>query len=439
MQLIVDSIIEFMTYLASLGNFLMMPLVFTVLCLILGMNVLDAVRNSVKIGIGFIGFTLVNDLVVRTIGPAVASMAELRGVTLNTVDFGWAAVSTIAYATELGALMIIFALIFNIVLVLLKVTKTLDVDLWNYWQFALTGSFVMLVADSFWLGLIAALLQMLITLWIADASAEMIQKYINLPNISIAHAFASIIWLMAYPIAKFWELIGWKSRKWDSSKKDVGSAFQKFVDPVIIGLIIGLAIGTLGYAGAGLGFREAFKKILGVGMVSASMIILNPKAVSVLLDGINPISEQARKVLLSKLAKDGRTLYIGVDSAVMIQDEITLIVSSLLIPISILIAAILPGNTLIPFAGLTGLIYLICTIAPLVKGDLLKLLATSIIILAAMIGLGSNWAPEVTRLVSENGLALPAETAQVSFMANPLTWVMVVVARFINNVRFLLS
>jgi len=430
MDQLITSTIDIMTYISGLGNVLMMPLVFTAMCLLLGMNVIDAVRHSVKIGIGFIGFSMVNEMVINTIGPAVTVMAEQHGMELNTLDLGWPAVSTIAYATELGALIIVFGLVFNIILILLHLVRTLDVDLWNYWQWALTGSFVMLLTGSFIWGLAAALIHELISLLIADASAEMIQDYIKMPGISIPHAAAAVMWLMAWPLAKLWELIGWKGRQPGKETSAVGKKFSRILDPVLIGLVIGLTIGALAYAGTGIGFQDSFRNILSVGMASAGMLILMPKAVSILLEGINPISAQARKVLHGRLARRGREIYIGVDSAVMVQDETILIASVLMIPVLLIMAPVLPGNTMIPFGGITGLVYNICMIAPLVKGDFLKLFVTSAILLAVLMVLGSNWAPEVTALVAENGLAMPDDGASVSFLANPITWLMVSITRW---------
>ncbi|MCD6356246.1 MAG: hypothetical protein J7L66_03075 [Anaerolineaceae bacterium] len=429
MEPFINSIVDIMGYISGLGNFLMMPLVLTALCIVLGMNVFDAVRHSARVGVGFIGFTLVNDMVVKTIGPAVSQMVEQHGMSLNTLDLGWTAVSTITYATELGALIIIFGLILNIILILLRVTRTLDVDLWNYWQWALTGSFIMLLTNSFWWGLAAALVQEVISLLIADASAEMIQDYIDMPGISIPHSAAAVMWLMALPIIKLWDVLGWKSKEPVRKEETHGILRKRLLDPILIGLFIGLIVGLLAYARSGMGFRDSFQRILSVGMASAGMIGLMPKAVSVLLDGINPISEQARKVLHGQLAKEGRVLYIGVDSAVMAQDETTLIVSTLMIPVSLILASLLPGNTMIPFASLTGIVYLICTIAPLVEGDFLKLFFTSCILVAVLIMMGSNFAPEVTRLIGESRLAVPEDGAYVSFLANPITWAMVALTR----------
>ncbi|MDP2964736.1 MAG: PTS transporter subunit IIC [Pelolinea sp.] len=429
MNSIVAAIMNFLTYITGLGNVLMMPLVLTLLSLAFGMKFVDAIRNSVKVGIGFIGFSLVNSMVVSVIGPAVNLMVEHHDMGLNVLDLGWPAVSTIAYGTVIGALILVVGLLFNILLVSLKLVRTLDVDLWNYWQWALTGSFVMLLTGSLGWGMVAALVQEVITLLLADASAKMVQDYLKIPDISIAHGFAVIVWMLAWPLAKFWDFIGWHGNK---SIEDTGKLKQKLgilMDPIIVGLAIGILIGALGYIGSGLSAGETFKNVLMVGMASAGMLILLPKMVGVLLDGIKPISEQARMVLQKKFASDGRTILIGMDSAVMANDEMILIISVLLIPILIFLAPILPGNSLIPFAGITGLVYTVCMIAPLVRGDFLKMLVTSTIIMSIVMILGSNWAPEVTAMVAQKGFAMPEGAAMVSFFANPLTWVMVAITR----------
>lgn len=429
MSSVIAAIMNLLTYITGMGNVLMMPLVLTLLSLAFGMKFVHAIRNSVKVGIGFIGFSLVSSMVVSIVGPAVNLMVEQHDMGLNVLDLGWPAISTIAYGTVIGALILVVGLLFNIFLVSLKIVRTLDVDMWNYWQWALTGSFVMLLTGSLAWGIAAALIQEVITLLLADASAKMVQDYLKIPDISIAHGFAVIIWALAWPISKFWDLIGWHGNK---SIEDIGKLKQKFgilMDPIIVGLAIGILIGSLGYIGSGLSAGETFKNILMVGMASAGMLVLLPKVVGVLLDGIKPISEQARMVLQKKFSSDGRTILIGMDSAVMANDEMILITSVLLIPILIFLAPILPGNSLIPFAGITGLVYTICMIAPLVRGDFIKTLVTSAIVMSVVMIMGSNWAPEVTAIVAERGFAMPEGAASISFLANPLTWAMVAITR----------
>ena len=221
---VINATMNFLTYISGLGNVLMMPLALTLLSLAFGMKLVDAIRSSVKVGIGFIGFSLVNSMVVSIVGPAVNLMVEQHDMGLNVLDLGWPAVSTIAYGTVIGALILVIGLLFNIILVWLRLVRTLDVDMWNYWQWALTGSFVMLLTGSLGWGIAAALIQELITLLLADASAKMVQDYLGIPDISIAHSIAVIVWIMAWPLAKLWDLIGWHGNK---SIEDTSKLKQK--------------------------------------------------------------------------------------------------------------------------------------------------------------------------------------------------------------------
>jgi PTS system galactitol-specific IIC component len=368
--------------------------------------------------------------VIGIVGPAISLMIEHNNMSMNVLDLGWPAVSTIAYATMHGATILIVGLIFNIILVLLKFVRTLNVDLWNYWQWALTGSFVTLLTGSFWWGLAAALIQEIITLLMADASAKMVQEHLkDMPGVSISHSFALIVWFLAIPFTKLWDLLGWKSGDNKGESPTVGKKMGILLDPVLLGLVIGIGIGILGYSGADLSFGEKFQNTLMVGMASAALMVLLPRMVTVLIEGIKPISEQARTALQSKLSSEGHEIYIGMDSAIMVNDETILAASILLVPVLLLLSPILPGNRIIPFAGITGVVYNICMISPLVKGNLPKLVVTSTIVMAIILILGSNWAPEVTRLVAENGLALPDGAANVSFFANPITWSLVAMTR----------
>ena len=260
MNSVIEATTNFLSYLMGLGNVLMMPLVLTLISLVFGMKLVDALRNSVKVGIGFMGFSMVSEMVVRIVGPAVNLMVKNHDVGLNVIDLGWPVISTIAYGTVIGALILIVGLLFNILLVYLKLVRTLDMDMWNYWQWALTGSFVMLITGSLAWGLAAAMIQELITLLLADASAKMVQDYLGIPDISVAHSIALGVWLMAWPLAKLWDLIGWKGNQ---SVGDIGKLKEKLgimMDPIIMGLAIGILIGLISYLGSGLGFWRNISK-----------------------------------------------------------------------------------------------------------------------------------------------------------------------------------
>ena len=59
-------------------------------------------------------------------------MVKNLGVSLNGIDVGWPATSSIAWASSVAAFIIPLGIIVNVVLLVTKVTKTMNVDIWNF-------------------------------------------------------------------------------------------------------------------------------------------------------------------------------------------------------------------------------------------------------------------------------------------------------------------
>ena len=103
-------------------------------------------------------------------------MAQRFGLALSTVDIGWPAASAIAFGTTIGLIIIPIGLIVNIVMLLTNTTQTLDVDIWNYWHFAFTGSLIYALTGNFAYGVIAAIINMVIVMVIGDYTAPKVEE-----------------------------------------------------------------------------------------------------------------------------------------------------------------------------------------------------------------------------------------------------------------------
>ncbi len=53
---------------------------------------------------------------------------------------GWPAAAAVAYNTAVGALIIPICLGVNFLMLITKTTRTVNIDLWNYWHFAFIGA-----------------------------------------------------------------------------------------------------------------------------------------------------------------------------------------------------------------------------------------------------------------------------------------------------------
>ena len=154
----------------NLGASVMLPILLFIFALILRIKPSKAFKAGLMVGIGFIGLNLVISLLTKNLGPASHAMVRNFGMHLGTIDIGWPAASAIAYGTVLGSLAIPVGVITNVVLLLLGLTQTLDVDVWNYWHIAFTGSLVYAVSHSFSLGIFTMIVHVMVIYLLADMS-----------------------------------------------------------------------------------------------------------------------------------------------------------------------------------------------------------------------------------------------------------------------------
>ena len=80
-------------YIIGLGAAVMMPVIFTILGVCIGIKLGDALKSGLKVGVGFIGLSIVTALLTSALGPALQSVVEIYGLQLKVFDMGWPAAS----------------------------------------------------------------------------------------------------------------------------------------------------------------------------------------------------------------------------------------------------------------------------------------------------------------------------------------------------------
>ncbi|HCX64392.1 MAG TPA: PTS galactitol transporter subunit IIC, partial [Eubacteriaceae bacterium] len=154
--------IQFFEALSSSGASVMMPIIILVFSLILGNDFGKSLRAGLMVGVGFIGLNTMIDLLGGNLGPASQQLAENIGLNLSVIDVGWPSAASIAFGTSVGALMIPLGLLVNVVMLITNTTETINVDIWNYWHFAFTGSLVAIATENIGWGLYAAAINMVL-------------------------------------------------------------------------------------------------------------------------------------------------------------------------------------------------------------------------------------------------------------------------------------
>ena len=166
------------SYIISLGASVMMPILFTIIGLCIGLKFGRSLKSGLYVGVGFVGLGIVTALLTTNFGAPLSEISQLYDLQLKVFDMGWPAAAAVAYNTAVGALIIPICLGVNFLLLITGCTRTVNIDLWNYWHFAFIGAVAYFVMDQSLLwGYFAAIVCYIITLVMADLTADKFQEY----------------------------------------------------------------------------------------------------------------------------------------------------------------------------------------------------------------------------------------------------------------------
>ena len=114
---------EVFKYIIGLGAAVMMPVIFTVLGVCIGIKFGDALKAGLKVGVGFIGLSIVTALLTSALGPALDKVVDIYDLKLKVFDMGWPAAASVAYNTAVGAFIIPVCLGVNLLMLLTLLKK----------------------------------------------------------------------------------------------------------------------------------------------------------------------------------------------------------------------------------------------------------------------------------------------------------------------------
>ncbi len=412
-------IVEAIQWFLNLGATVVIPIILFFVALAFKVPKGRAFRAALTIACGFVGINLVIGLLWGTMTDVAQAMVKRTGIELTVIDVGWPSAAAIAFGTIVGGLTIPVCFIVNIIMLALKLTKTLDIDFWNYWHFAFTGSLVTMATGSVPLGVIAAIINSIIVFKLGDWTAKGVQEMLNIPGISLPHGFSAAYVPIGIPIKKVIDAIP-ALRDLKADPEAIREKFGVLGEPMVLGLIIGLALAIA--AGSDLA------GILKTGVTLAAVMYLMPKVVAILMEGLVPISEAGKKILEERYG--GREMYIGLDSAIAIGHPTAIAAALLLVPVTLLWAFILPGNRFLPLADLAVLPFMVCMLVPIVRGNVVHAFIIGAIVLIPAMYIGGFLAPYFTDAAVAAGFTIPEAAKGATYISsicdgtNPLTFVL---------------
>ena len=84
------------SYVISLGASVMMPILFTVIGLCIGMRFGKALKSGLYVGVGFVGLGIVTALLTNNFDSPLKEISNLYGLQLKVFDMGWPAAAAVA-------------------------------------------------------------------------------------------------------------------------------------------------------------------------------------------------------------------------------------------------------------------------------------------------------------------------------------------------------
>lgn len=400
-------------YIVDMGASVMLPIIIAILSIILGVKPGKAIRAGLMIGVGFVGLGLIVNLMNDQLGPAAEAMSKRFGLSLSVVDIGWPGASPITWASSVAMVAIPLAIAINVIMLVLKLTRTVNIDIWNIWHMTFTGAIVSTVTGNLALGLLGVAIHAVIAYKLGDLWVPIMEDYFELDGITVPHGTSATMGPIACIVDWVMDRIP-GIRDIDINADTLQERVGVFGEPIVIGFILGTGIGFLA------GYEPKSALPLGVNM--SAVMILMPKVVKCIMDGLLPLSERAKELMNKHF--NGEKFYIGLDPAILLGDSQVVTAGLIFIPLTLLLAVLIPGNRVLPFADLATIGFFIAIAVGVHKGNLFRTLFSGLIIMALTIWIANQTIPWLTALGIATGSIDPNSTiAALDQGGNPITYI----------------
>lgn len=404
-----DIFLNFFQGFVGLGAAVLLPVVICLLGLFFRMKLGQAIEAGLFVGIGFQGLCLAVNLLITTIQP-VMSYYESMGSGYNVLEIGFAALGGAAWTVPFAVLAIPAIVLINLILVRMKITKVLNVDIWNYMHFLVPGALAYALFDSAVIGFLVTISLSVLTLFFAQWAAPKWSEFFGLEGTTCT-TLSFVVWV--YPIAvllnKLIDSIPF-IKKIDLEMSAIESKLGVFGKPAIIGIIVGAFLSLL--------TNQSIGNLLTICMgVSASMLLI-PRMVGIMMEGLSPIGTFANSYMKRKIGDDA-DVYIGMDIALGLGDPACIACTAVMIPVTIILAFLVPDMRFFPL----GILAEVCYLAPMCvlgsKGNVFRTLITMTCIMYVTLFFANTFADEATKMISVTGVQFDTMVTASHFGWNP--------------------
>ena len=164
----------------GLGSNVFLPIIIFILGIIFGLKPGKALMSGITVGIGSIGLGLVLNLLSGSLGSAIQEMGKNYGSALNILDIGVGVGGPLAFSTSLGLMMIPISLMVNILFVFLGLTRTLNVDIWNFWFPIFMVMITQSITGNFVFGIVGGTIAVMIQWLLSDINQKKTSEFLDI-------------------------------------------------------------------------------------------------------------------------------------------------------------------------------------------------------------------------------------------------------------------
>jgi PTS system galactitol-specific IIC component len=283
----------------------------------------------------------------------------VRGLNFPVLDVGWPPLAAITWASPLAAISIPMVLIANLLMLATGLTRTIYIDIWNYWHFAMIGALVLALSGSMWLGLSATLLIAIYCFKLTEWTAPDVEREMGLKGIA------------------------------GDGDTESNSLVDLLREPMVIGLLMGLALA--------LAADYDVRATLEMSVHIAAVMFLLPKSAGLIGEAMIPITNALRSQV-ERVFPQRKNLIVALDTGFLMGHKSVIMTGLILMGLAIGIALVLPGNRVLPLGDLPNLISVMSISVLMFRGNVFRAVLAGIPVIITFLLISSSMAPLFTDL-----------------------------------------
>jgi PTS system galactitol-specific IIC component len=416
----------------EIGPVAILPALLFLIGLITTRKPLKNLLNCTYIFVGMVGLSIVLTLFINFFKPLIETILLASPKKFLIVDLGWAVSKQIILNSPITLYILIAIGALNLIMLLLRLTRTINIDLWNLWIFLLTGSIITAITEIKWLGILTAVIIYIITLVIADIYAPFLEQYFGIKGVSSPQP-QFITWA---PIAHIISLVFNKIpgiRRIQVFYEEIQYKLGFFGEPMVMGFILGFIAGIITkYKSLHVSIWPNILFALGMGLELAIVMILMPRLVNLIIKGLHPAMEDIKSFISRRITK--RDLYIGLDSVLFVGHPSVIALSIIVVPLSVYIATLLPGNNILPAADLIIIPFILIWAVVPAKGDIFRSFISAVIIIPLTLWISSDMAILFTNFFQKYNIVLVEGVKNFSSYSSGSSWIFWILLQIIKPI-----